>query len=253
MGTHRVSKVRRFRADQILSGDAIEPRSVVTVLRAAAAPPTARELDGEQGALHRFRAERFTSVTSQRRPALRKRTVAKALTGAVAAIVASGGAALAAANHDVPSSVPTTAQALSKAPSPKHSAAAPKMSEAPKPAALPSAGTRSASAKPSHPSSHATPSPSLIGLCVAYQAGATDNPGKALDSPAFAALVAAAKGKDKVPAYCTIQLASVPSHGSGAPSGHPNNRPTTSVSSHPAGPRSTIPPGPLASPGPGPR
>ena len=49
----------------------------------------------------------------------------------------------------------------------------------------------------------ATPAPSLIGLCRAFAAGAGDNPGKALDNPAFTALLTAAGGRDKVTAYCT--------------------------------------------------
>lgn len=49
---------------------------------------------------------------------------------------------------------------------------------------------------------HATPSPSLEGLCKAFAAGATDNPGKAAENPAFTALITAAGGIDNVPAFC---------------------------------------------------
>ena len=58
------------------------------------------------------------------------------------------------------------------------------MSSAAGKSASSSAGGQSAN----HPA--ATPSPSLRGLCQAYTAHAADNPGKALDNPAFAALIA---------------------------------------------------------------
>jgi hypothetical protein len=52
-----------------------------------------------------------------------------------------------------------------------------------------------------------TPSPSMVGLCKAYQAKAGAEQGKSLESPAFTALVTAAGSKDKVAAYCTVALA----------------------------------------------
>ncbi|MGY0005030.1 hypothetical protein ACW0Q9_14115, partial [Micromonospora sp. I033] len=77
-----------------------------------------------------------------------------------------------------------------------------------------------------------TPSPNLVGLCRAYRAGAGDNPGKALESPAFRVLVTTAGDKEKVAAYCDTLLAAekgrparptaTPSH----PAGQPDNRPT---------------------------
>jgi hypothetical protein len=48
-------------------------------------------------------------------------------------------------------------------------------------------------------SASASPSPSLEGLCVAFQAGAMD---KAASNPAFTALQNAAGGADNVDAYC---------------------------------------------------
>lgn len=55
----------------------------------------------------------------------------------------------------------------------------------------------------SEPSASATPSPSLDGLCVAYQAGAM---AKAAPNPAFTALTTAAGGADKVDAYCVSRI-----------------------------------------------
>ena len=78
----------------------------------------------------------------------------------------------------------------------------------------------SASAKPADESSHGkpettgagaepngSPSPSLVGLCHAYTAGAGSDHGKALESPAFTYLITTAGGKDKVDAYCANVLA----------------------------------------------
>jgi hypothetical protein len=67
-----------------------------------------------------------------------------------------------------------------------------------------------------------SPSPSLVGLCHAVNAGNKDDHGKALENPAFAALITAAGGKDKVDLFCATLLTSA----SAAPKEHP---------SHPAG------------------
>ncbi|MGR6321687.1 hypothetical protein Q2K19_17260 [Micromonospora soli] len=81
-----------------------------------------------------------------------------------------------------------------------------------------------------------TPSPNLVGLCRAYRAGAGDNPGKALENPAFRVLITTAGDKEQVAAYCDALLAgakgkpsqaarptATPSH----PTGRPSARPTT--------------------------
>src|SRR5436305_846085 len=51
-----------------------------------------------------------------------------------------------------------------------------------------------------------SPSPSLTGLCHAYTAGNKAEHGKALESPAFTALVTAAGGMTKVDDYCITLL-----------------------------------------------
>jgi len=89
------------------------------------------------------------------------------------------------------------------------------------------------------PEGKGSPSPSLVGLCKAYEAKVGSNPhGKALDSPAFKALVAAAGDKDDVDSYCTDLLADAKSkddaagdHATGAPGTHPTGAPGT----HPTG------------------
>jgi hypothetical protein len=90
---------------------------------------------------------------------------------------------------------------------------------------------RTTPASPGRPSpadhgSHGHPSPSLVGLCHAYTAGVAQSPGKALDSPAFDALISAAGGRDQVSAYCAKVLASVPGNAPTAnPGRHPPGRP----------------------------
>ncbi len=65
----------------------------------------------------------------------------------------------------------------------------------------------------------AAPAPSIAGLCQAYEAQSRENPGKALESPAFTALVDAAGDAGKVPAYCD----SLPDE---QPAGRPSDLPT---------------------------
>lgn len=75
-------------------------------------------------------------------------------------------------------------------------------------------------------SSHAgspsgSPSPSLEGLCNAFTAGEKTEHGKALANPAFSALIMAAGGPEKVPAFCTDLLA-----GKKQEPGHPTGKPS---------------------------
>jgi hypothetical protein len=58
-----------------------------------------------------------------------------------------------------------------------------------------------------------TPHPSLHGLCHAYQAGATNNHGKALHNPAFSALVKAAGGRTGLTSYCDGLVGPRAAHG----------------------------------------
>ncbi len=52
-----------------------------------------------------------------------------------------------------------------------------------------------------------SPSPSLVGLCHAYAAGNKAEHGKALQNPAFTALIRSAGGADKVESFCAAVLA----------------------------------------------
>lgn len=136
----------------------------------------------------------------------------------VLAVTATGGVALAAANGTLPNPLSD--------PSAKPSVHA--------------TGKPSDAAKGKGPSdAKGSPSPNLVGLCRAYQAGVADNPGKALENPAFTVLITAAGSEDdaKITAYCDTMLANekgkpskepvrptgTPSH----PAGKPETRPTT--------------------------
>lgn len=148
--------------------------------------------------------------------------------------VTGGGVALAAATGHLPST-------LTGAPAAARSAAS-------------AAPTPPAHRKPAS-SPNSSPSPSLRGLCQAYTAHAGGTPGKALDNPAFSALVTAAGGKDKAAAFCASLLATPPgnkpksggkptSHPTGKPTSHPGGKPT----SHPGGEPTSHPSGKPSSP-----
>lgn len=106
----------------------------------------------------------------------------------------------------------------------------------------------------------AAPSPSLIGLCHAYTAGAGSAHGKALDNPAFTVLITSAGGRTKVDAYCATVLSgksagsstargtrssivdsapgrSADGHKAGTdhPTGAPATHPTGAPATHPTG------------------
>jgi hypothetical protein len=150
-----------------------------------------------------------------------KLLVAKAVLAAVG--VTGGGVALAAATGHLPSSLAGTRAAAGSAAS--------------APAAPPAGGKPAGHPAPS-------PSPSLRGLCQAYAAHAGRSPGKALDTPAFSALAAAAGGKDKVAALCASLLAAKPgSAHTSHPGGKPSSPPTSANTAHPTGKPATVPAG----------
>jgi hypothetical protein len=67
-----------------------------------------------------------------------------------------------------------------------------------------------------------TPSPSMVGLCRAYDNHPADKRGKALESPAFGALIKAAGGTDDVVGYCKVVLAAKDGD---TPDAHPTAKP----------------------------
>ena len=148
-----------------------------------------------------------------------KLLVAKAVLAAVG--VSGGGVALAAATGHLPSNLTGTPAAASSAATAT---------------VMPSASGNPAS-RPA-----ASPSPSLRGLCQAYTAHVGSSPGKALDNPAFSALITTAGGKDKVTAFCASLLATRPGNGPTAhPGGKPSSLPTSANTAHPAGKPTAVP------------
>ena len=199
-------------------GDLQHPLLAAT-LRAAAGPGRPGELAGRHQALAAFHHARQHPVVGQRRPSTIKATLLKLLTVKAAAIAAvvvgTGGVALAASTGALPNP-------LNNHPAPSASNSHP--------------GAPDASSRPGS----ADPSPSLVGLCHAYTAGAGSEHGKALENPAFQALLTAAGGKDNVDAFCTEILASAKpdqptSHPMGQPTGHPTGQPTGHPTGQPTG------------------
>jgi len=190
-------------------------RALASLLSAATAPASHRELAGEDDVVLAFRYAHLGPAPRQRRPSM---SVTKLL--AVKAIIAAvgltgGGVALAAATGHMPSTAGGNSSAASSA---AHATASH------------SAGGQSAN----HPA--ASPSPSLRGLCQAYTAHAADNPGKALDNPAFTALISAAGGKANVAGFCATKLADKPGNAPATHStGKPSSKPTTANTAHPSG------------------
>jgi hypothetical protein len=156
--------------------------------------------------------------------ALVKLLTVKAAAAAIAVTAVGGGVALAATSGALPSG---------------HGADNPQSQASAHATARPSAAaTADSAAVADAKHGDATPSPSLVGLCRAYAAGVHDNPGKALDNPAFGALITAAHGKDNIADYCTDLLKEQPSAGASAKANdEPTERPTTHTTpSHPTGP-----------------
>lgn len=206
MSTHR-PRIDRDAAERLLDGAGraqagAEP--LPTLLAAAAAPAQPGELAGWQAAAAVFRAHR-APVRQPRRRFMLKIALAKLLTvkaAAVAALAVGGGGVALAASTGV---LPNPLSAASGTPTSAHASGQPTHSAGP----------------------HGSPSPSLEGLCKAYSAMPSDKSGKALESPAFQALITAAGGQDKVTDFCKTLLPSAkPTRpGGGAPSAKPSAPP----------------------------
>jgi hypothetical protein len=181
-------------------------------------PPQANELRGEHRAVAAFRAAvALTPDVQARRPSMIKATVAKLLTLKAAAILTAasiGGVALAATTGVLPTPL------SQDPPNPAHAT--------------------TPAANPGNPNP-ASPSPSLEGLCDAYLAGAGSERGKALESPAFQALVTAAGGAESVDAFCaTLDVSPAEGNATDHPTGPPTAHPTGPVT-EPGSQRSTPP------------
>ncbi|GHJ12797.1 hypothetical protein [Micromonospora sp. AKA38] len=258
------SRLDQETVERLLAGSAdgaqTAPPALVRFLDAVRAGPDVGELDGEAAAVAAFRASiptigraagvpelRPAAGAPGRRPAAGRPAAggrpARRFAGllgvklAVATLAASltGGVALAAVTGNLPGTT---------------------RDEAPPVDTTTSTGTRptAASTPPGRPSrpipgpTVGAPDPSApAGLCAAYQAVAGAERRRALGTPAFAGLVAAAGGPDRVVGYCAALL-----DGTGAPTGsgtptpgdpsgrpeHPTGGPPTGVvpTSAPSGP-----------------
>lgn len=222
------------------SGSPADAEPLAGLLAAAAAPARDEELAGEEDAVAAFRKARLALAPQSRRRVMLKSVLVKAAVLASVAVVGGGGVALAASTGHLPGTGSPHEHATAP---PTHGATAAPRATAREHASRPaSTGTHhQAASRDARP--NASPSPDLRGLCTAFRAHAGDNPGKALESPAFKVLVERAGGKDKVAAYCTTLLATpagkasahrndASTHAASHPTGHPKR--TRSRPSHPA-------------------
>ena len=230
------SRLTRSAARRLLDvPHAHEGTSVGDILAAAAAPAEGTP-SGEDVALAQFRAHAGRStvlggaspvVSTRRKIALPLATLA-----AVGAVAASGGVAFAASQgalhvpftgHDNRSTHAPAAPAEDNPGLTKAETAGSDTADA--------SDTTTAAPQP-HPS--AAPSPSLRGLCQAFQAGALHD-GKS--NPAFDALVKAAGGTSQVEAFCVTRT--------GTPRAHPTH---PAKPAHPAKPTQAADPTPPVKP-----
>jgi hypothetical protein len=233
MSTQHRRRIYPEAAERLLADAAATPQQerVALLLAEMRAPAHKEELAGETAALAAYRAATLGPVRQPRRRSMLKTALAKLLTvkaaaAAVVAITATGGVALAASTGVLPNPV----------------------SDRGAPAAKPSAhATGKPSTAGAEKAGSAAPSPSLVGLCQAY-AGAGDNKGKALESPAFQALIKAAGSKDDVADYCDDALAAHEaerttsgSAASARPSKAPAARTSAGPDDHPTGAPATLP------------
>lgn len=228
MNAHRPGRINRDTAERLLNGVVVDPQDgpdvLVSLLAATRAVARRDELVDETAAMDAFRAAHLGLIRQPRRRSMLETALAKLLTlkvaaAAVVTVAATGGVALAAANGALPNPLSSDG---SKAKPSAHATGEPS----------PNAGKSAAA------DAKGTPSPSLVGLCRAYKAGAGDNPGKALENPAFTVLITTAGDKEKVAAYCEALLAAHKSdHGAptNRPSGAPSTHPTGKTDRHPTG------------------
>ncbi len=227
MSTHRPSRLDRATAEALLRDDPgarHHAGRLGDVLAASAAPGHPGELAGYPAALAAYHAAGTDPVLPQRRTSVIRTWLTKVLTvkaTALLAVTAAGGMALAATTGTLPNPL-NHSTTTSTSHSPDH----------------PTPSTHHTDSPGADGSAH--PSPNLIGLCHAYTAGTATTNGKALDNPAFTALVTAAGGKNNIDTFCKNTLASATpdaSHPSNNPTTHPGNGPSDhpDPSDHPGG------------------
>ncbi|WP_446213646.1 hypothetical protein [Micromonospora sp. IBSANI012] len=240
MNAHRMDQET---VERLLVGPVVDPHDgpepLVRLLTAVRAAPHPGELRGETAAMHAFRSARAGAPLPAPSPA-RSFSLARlaglkvALAGL--AVAATGGVAFAAATGTLPGPLHrdapvTPPSAVPQSTTPRTTAGSPAPS--------------SVKPEPSRP----TPAASILGLCRAYRAAAGDNPGRALDNPAFAGLVTRAGGRDEVAGYCERVVrdngpSAPPSAIHPAPTQRPTGRPSPAPSTaggKPDAPARTVP------------
>jgi hypothetical protein len=256
MSTFRKPRLSRRSVERMLEHPAgTDPLS--RLLSSAAAPAADVNLEAETRALAAFRAQGANPAIAHRRrslvkSALAKLVAARLITLTAVAGAATGGLALAAATGTLPPSIQNFAHNTVNAPADhgKHGPVPSGTGSSTGSAAVTEATVAAPSLGSSPSASHSaasTPSPSLRGLCTAYLAGATSNPGKAASNPAFTALITAAGGVENVAAFCAALIPTPSASSTGVSSSHPGNAPSThpngAPSTHPTGAPSTHPGG----------
>jgi hypothetical protein len=240
MRTSNPDRLTAATAEQLLDGGP-GPVGLQQLLAAAAGPGAASELTGESAAVAAFvAAPRENPLPSApiRRPsmlstALSKILAAKALAALVLVAGATGGVALAANASSAPSSTAETTTSTDPGPGDDEDA---KSGSAADSDSDESGAGSDATKAPS-------PEPSIIGLCRAWAAGATDNPGKAAENPAFRSLVEAAGSEQDVPGFCSVREQTDEHGKSGSAPGHAADRSdaTTGSSAGHGGPPTAAP------------
>ncbi|MGS2619787.1 hypothetical protein ACVCAH_35700 [Micromonospora sp. LZ34] len=172
------------------------------LLAAAAAPARPEELAGEQAALAAFRAACAAPASAPARIARRRRFTAGAALAWVAGVLATAtaGAAFAAITLDPPRKPAPPPRPAIPAPTTGHPDGTPTDGGTPT-SDGPSASPTAPPARPS-PSSGPSHTGRLGGLCRAYLAKKPHQREKALKTPGFQPLVAAAGSAAQVEAYC---------------------------------------------------
>jgi hypothetical protein len=209
MSDHHSRRIGRRTAERLLRGASGHEQvtghdRLTDLLAAAAAPARDRELAGEQAAVAAFRDARLAPALQRRRPWMLKTALANLLSVKIAAVAtaAAGGIALAAAAGTLPG------QHREEPVSPAGTSVV---------ATTTTTTAAKQDKQDKKPENSASPSPSLKGLCQAYTAGAGSEHGKAHENPAFSALIAAAGGADRVPAFCADLLGDKPGKSDQAP------------------------------------
>jgi hypothetical protein len=227
MSTPNPRRIDRRTAEYLLgsasAGTRVGHAPLAALLAAAAVPGRPDELTSEQTIVAAFRTAHLSPAPQPGRLSVIKTAVLKVLAVkvlAVAATTTAGGVALAASTGALPNPLARPAPATSAGLSAAHPTATPSRAEHDRGG---SADESKDATESQGSNASKVPSPSLVGLCHAYNVGNKTEHGKALDNPAFTVLITTAGGKDKVDPFCHALLtAPTPASGTARPSTNPD-------------------------------